>query len=97
MTEKKVKECRLADLIKLRSYCIKNGYYDEGTNEEYENLFRHATTKNLSGQDIYELAKDICTHSSSLDEDDEDVLGQVMYDLVDKNVIYSLFFIHDKD
>ena len=99
MTKKVVREDRMINVQRLRNYCIANDYYDAGTNEEYDNLFKYCRAHEyLSGQNIYEIAKDICIHSSKLDEndeDDEEVITNIMYDLVSKSIIYSVFYIHD--
>lgn len=69
---KKYIETRHLTAYELRRICIRNDWYNCGTNEEYENLFArlrsnggyaHITTEKLA-----EIAADIMEHSDDMED-----------------------------
>lgn len=58
------KEVRRLTSIELRSLCIEENWYTKGTIEEYNNLLcKVANIKNVTTDDIVEIAQDIVDHS----------------------------------
>lgn len=57
----KLIETRLLSIYKVRELCINGDYYNCGTNEEYDAMFKKCQKENF---DILEIAKDILDHSN---------------------------------
>lgn len=57
-----LRETRMIDKTKVRSLCVKNGYYTRGTNKEYVNMFSRCEGK-MTIRKIEYIAKDIFNHS----------------------------------
>lgn len=89
----KIKECKIIPMAKLRQYCIDNYYYDEGTNEEYDKMLRNAQLHCTPGR-LYDIAYDICKHSSELEETKE-YIQTIMSDLA--RLSYSTFHIFENE
>lgn len=58
------KEVRTLGATRMRSLCITEAWYTDGTNEEYANLLEMARNPNITTDDIAEMATDIIEHSS---------------------------------
>lgn len=63
----------------LRVLCVERDWYDLGDNEEYGNMLGMAKKKNITSDDIVEIASDIGEHSSNITYDDfEDVCDAIL-------------------
>lgn len=72
------REVRFLSAARLRSVCIEKNWYTFGTNEEYTHLlFDLANGRNLTTDDIVEIAMDIMEHSDT-DMDIESVMYVIM-------------------
>lgn len=61
----KIETTKLIHSSELRALCIKKEWYTQGTNEDYDKLFRKVfNMQNISDMDIYNIAKDIVEHSN---------------------------------
>lgn len=79
---------------RLRQYCIDNNYFDLGTNRDYEAFFFNlASTKKVTLETIYKLAKMIIKFSSSC-QDEGYSEEYIMFKLVYDNVVYPIFVIN---
>ena len=76
MTTPKIIEHRCMQVCRLRSYCIKHGYFTRGTNEEYEAMFDLIRGRgwDISTETLYQVAKAIYDHSCWETYDDMDVV-----------------------
>ena len=64
----------------LRILCIDREWYDAGDNEEYANMLDMAKKKEITSDDIVEIATDICEHSTNIDFDDfEDICNAILF------------------
>ena len=66
---KQYKEVRLLGAEALRRLCIDNNWYTMGDNEEYAELLRMASSKNLTTDEIVEIVEDIIDHSDLTADD----------------------------
>ena len=57
------KEVRTINKSDLRILCIRKSWYTEGTNEDYMELLKSVENKQISTEDIVELAYNIIEHS----------------------------------
>ena len=62
-----MKEVRKIEIDKVRSLCIRNNYYTEGTCEQYAAMFELCRTVNPTTDDFEEIATDIMEHSNTGD------------------------------
>ena len=87
------------DAMELRDICVKGRYYTRGTNSEYCHLFSKVLDmdgdiKDLTEEDMYEIAEDIVEHSDIDRIRDEtglrrdDILAEVIYEIYRKSVRY---------
>ena len=84
-------ETRKIDTGKLRAICIKKNWFDAGTNEEYAELFRIAREmKNVTSDDLVELATVICEHTDGANIQDDEYFCNVLYILA-QETCYSYF------
>ena len=59
-----MREVRKIDNMKVRTMCIKDGYYTRGTCEQYDNLLYNLCDKEeVTLEDIEKIAVDILDHS----------------------------------
>ena len=83
----------------LRNLCIKNHWYTEGTNKDYEYLltqlvwnFNHAPNRDEQDNCLVDIAFDIMSHSdNSRDcaEDDEERVINVLYLILNGGLIQT--------
>ena len=66
---KQYKEVRLLGAEALRRLCIDNNWYTMGDNDEYAELLRMASSKNLTTDEIVEIVEDIIDHSDLTADD----------------------------
>lgn len=75
-----IKETRTLYWGYVRSYCIENDLYGNGTNEEYAKLLDGVQAlESVTSKDLYEIAKDIKEHSTTHYE-----ITDLMFDLAKK-------------
>lgn len=92
----KIKLYRIWHAEDVRQFCMKNNYYTNGNNEEYTAMLNFVENNDPTPENIYEVARNILNHSSSLgyefyrdDSTSEDIL-HVMYYL-EKEVVWEHF------
>lgn len=86
-------ETRRIDTSKLRATCIKENWFDTGTNEEYAALFEMARNMdNMTSDELVELATVICEHTSRASALDDEFFCNVLYILAN-DTCYSYFSI----
>lgn len=84
-------ETRRIDLGKLRATCIKENWFDAGTNEEYAGLFEMARyMDNVTTDNLVELATVICEHTSNVTILDDEYFCNMLYILA-AETCYSCF------
>ena len=71
----------------IRAMCIKYGYYENGTNDEYDMMLTFVDKEEPSLQNIYKVAADIWMHSRDLQDDI--TIDEIM---VDVNECVHTFF-----
>lgn len=59
----KFTETRTLSMSDLRNLCIKNNWYTNGNNDEYNELLTSVKNKNITTNDIIDIANDIINHS----------------------------------
>lgn len=57
------REIRTISSEDIRNMCIKNDWYDNGTNEEYNNLLSYSKEPYITSDEIIEMATDIYSHT----------------------------------
>ena len=68
----------------VRTVCIKNGFYNAGTNKDYENMFskirerEDAEDNTFTLEEAKEIAEDIAAHTEALDSTTEYVLERIL-------------------
>lgn len=86
-----IRERRITSLDLLRSLCIKEMWYTEGSNEEYFDMLNKAKSlSNLTAQDIKSIAIDIAAHSDNISAEDPDEMMNVMYKIAN-DACYTVF------
>lgn len=79
------KEARMIHSDKVRSLCIKESYYTRGTCTEYMHLLNDLCDKEVTMDDLEEIAEDIMKHS-----DIERVCDQ--YGCIEDDVFENILF-----
>lgn len=69
------KETRRTTIDRIRSVCIKYGFYIDGSNEEYETLLSYGEKECITTDDIIMMAADIWVHSYTIDMSVETVMN----------------------
>ena len=88
-------ETRHIDIYKLRAACIKENWFNAGTNEEYAELFAAAEAmENVTSDELVELATLICEHTAGVSITDDDYFCNVLYILA-KDACISCFEIDE--
>lgn len=59
----KFKEYRTWSVVDVRAMCIRENLYTEGSNEQYDAMFRMVNALTPTVENIYKVAKDINSHS----------------------------------
>lgn len=84
-------ETRRIEIGKLRAVCIKENWFDAGTNEEYASFFEMARyMDNVTVDELVELATVICEHTSRASVLDDEFFCNMLYILA-KDTCYSYF------
>lgn len=60
------KVVRKLTMASLRSLCVEKEWYTSGDNDEYSNMLAMSKKDDITGDDIVEIATDICEHSSNI-------------------------------
>ncbi len=77
-----IKETRFISGGSVRQLCIRENYYTNGTNAEYEVLLNAANrlgAENVTADGLYSLAKNIYEHSEMDIYDANEAIAQIMY------------------
>lgn len=69
------KETRRTTIDRIKSVCIKYGFYTDGSNEEYETLLSYGEKECITTGDIITMAVDIWVHSYTVDMSVETVMN----------------------
>lgn len=78
----KYTETRVLWMSDLRNLCIRKNWYDEGNNEEYEEmLLQFRGSKTVTTDEILCVAQNIAAHSSELSEHSKEDLENVCFEL----------------
>ncbi len=84
----KITENRFLSPYDLRSVCIENDWYTKGDNEEYSALMDKASIcKNITTNNLYEIARNICEHSNMRGYwNEKEAIEGIMFSLAQKLV-----------
>lgn len=82
---KTIIETRTLFMDDLRKLCIKNNYYTEGTNEEYDRFLTSVKGVEMTKNQIYYLAVNIFTHSDieSNGLSTDEIIASIMYNIAE--------------
>ena len=95
MNKYTVTEKRWIDCDMLRSLCIKNGWFNKGTNEQYTKLFEMADDccDNVKTENLFELAMYIVEHTrfNCIYDDFDSLVCNVMH-CIANDACYTCFY-----
>lgn len=86
-----IKESRFWHSGLVREFCINNGFYTCGDNDEYSDMLCYVEGHNPTPENLYIVAKDILEHSDD-DANGNFVISDIMM-LLDKKTVCLDFFI----
>lgn len=92
-----MKEVRKINVDKVRSMCIRNDYYTEGTNRAYMAMFEMCKTVNPTTDDFEKIATDIMEHSDTCDWSERTGLPElamiecIMFELINDCTITTIW------
>lgn len=87
---KTIKTEKTWDWNDVRSMCIRNNWYDRGSNEEYQKML-DMTELPVTDENIYRMAVDIVSHTSA-----EQTIGNVMY-YIGEDVIHTFYDVEENE
>lgn len=91
---KTIIETRTLSMEDLRKLCIKNNYYTEGTNDEYDRFLTSVKGVEMTKSQIYYLAVNIFTHSDIENNglSTDEIIASIMYNIAE--ACYTVFTVY---
>lgn len=91
---KTIIETRTLSMDDLRELCIKNNYYTEGTNDEYDRFLTSVKGVEITKDKIYYLAVNIFTHSDIEDNglSTDEIVASIMYNIAE--ICHTVFTVY---
>lgn len=90
------KEVRRVDSDKVRSLCIKESYYTRGTCTEYTHLLNDLCDKEVTLDELEEIAEDIMNHSDTesyceqYGGSEEEMVENLLYELINECCVVTV-------
>ena len=91
---------RLWDCDRMRNFCIRYGYYSSGDCEDYESMLEFVMKEEPTQENMFYVAYDIVTHTSTLLEDTDFTLADHVAGLmfgIENEVVETVFHVQDFD